>query len=101
MSAFKRKQNRGELGEEDIQSILTDFFQEALDDFIIIPLEESFMEFSFDLVLDNDLRTLDSIQLSAALSIETNQEKTFISSDKDLIQAAVEKDMETINPENS
>jgi hypothetical protein len=52
-------------------------------------------------VLDNDLRTLDSIQLSAALSIETNQEKTFISSDKDLIQAAVEKDMETINPENS
>jgi len=52
-------------------------------------------------VLDDNLRTLDSIQLSAALPIETNQEKKLISSDKDLIQAAEQKDMETTHPENS
>jgi hypothetical protein len=47
----------------------------VLKDFIIMLMEESLIGFSFDLVLDNNPRNLDSIQLSAALSIETNQGK--------------------------
>jgi predicted nucleic acid-binding protein len=66
ISAFKRKLNMGELTEDELWELLSTFFQEALDDFVMIPVEESFLEFSFDLVVEDDLRTLDSLQLSAA-----------------------------------
>lgn len=46
-SAFRRKHNRGEIQENDVNSLLAAFFSEALDDFAIIPMDESIHQFSF------------------------------------------------------
>lgn len=101
ISAFRRKYNRDQLTEDGMNSLLSEFFEEALNDFVIIPMEESVMTFSFDLVLEDDLRTLDSLQLSAALSLQTEDEEiSFISADSQLVSIANQHDLNAINPAN-
>ncbi len=83
-----------------MNSLLNAFFVEALESFHILPLEESIVQFSFDLVLRDDLRTLDSLQLSAALSIDPGQETvTFVSADSELVSVAQKHDLDTIHPD--
>jgi predicted nucleic acid-binding protein len=60
-SAFRRKYNRNEISEVELNESIGVFFREALDAFVIVPLEESLLTFSFDLILEDDLRTLDSL----------------------------------------
>ena len=99
VSAFRRKHNRGELSEEAMDGFLSSFFQEALEEFLILPLEESILQFSFELILEDDLRTLDSLQLSAALSIEPEVEDlTFVCADFDLVSIAQKRGLSTVNP---
>ena len=99
VSAFRRKRNRGELSEEAMNGLLSSFFQEALEEFLILPLEESILQFSFELILEDDLRTLDSLQLSAALSIEPEVEDlTFVCADSDLVSTAQKRGLSTVNP---
>lgn len=99
-SAFRRKHNREEISEAEMNSLLTAFFAEALDDFLMLPFDESFLQFSFDLVLAEDLRTLDSLQLSAALSIDyEDSAPVFVCADSDLISTAENLGLETINPQ--
>lgn len=82
ISAFRRKFNRDELTENEMNTILGEFFREALKDFLIVPLEESALQFSFDLALENDLRTLDSLQLSTAMAISSEEDTvTFVCAD--------------------
>ena len=89
VSAFRRKHNRGELSEEAMDGLLSSFFQEALEEFLILPLEESILQFSFELILEDDLRTLDSLQFSAAISIEPEIEDfRFVCTDSDLVSIA-------------
>jgi predicted nucleic acid-binding protein len=99
ISAFRRKYNREEIDRDDVDGLLAAFFEEALNEFIIIPMEESIQQFSFDLILENDLRTLDSLQLSAALSL-TMEDTTvsFVTADADLATVAQHKGLKTINP---
>ena len=98
-SAFRRKYNRGHVEKESMEQLLAAFFQEALEDFQIIPMEESIVQFSFDLVLDDDLRTLDSLQLAAALSIGADGENvTFVSADMELISIAESRGLAALNP---
>jgi predicted nucleic acid-binding protein len=83
-----------------MDQLLSTFFEEAIDEFVIVPIEESFMEYSFNLILTEDLRTLDSLQLSAALTV--NQENLeFISADKKLNAVAEEQGLKTHNPQNA
>jgi predicted nucleic acid-binding protein len=97
-SAFRRKHNRGEIEQERMNRLLSTFFEEAIEDFVIVPIEESFMKYSFSLILAEDLRTLDSLQLSAAITV--NQENLkFISADKKLNEVAKEQELETHNPQ--
>lgn len=99
-SAFRRKYNRGEITEQAMNSLLSAFFEEALDDFVVLPMEESLMEFSFELVLRDDLRTLDSLQLSAALSIDSLDESViFVCADTDLVETAESNGIEAVDPE--
>ena len=99
VSAFRRKRNRSELSEEAMNGLLSSFFQEALEEFLILPLEESILQFSFELILEDDLRTLDSLQLSAALSIEPEVEDlTFVCADFDLVSIAQNRGLSTVNP---
>jgi len=99
VSAFRRKYNREQLTEDRMNTLLAAFFREALDDFVIIPLEESVLQFSFDLVLEHDLRTLDSLQLSAALSVHTDAEPVrFVSADAELVAAAETNGLDAETP---
>jgi len=98
--AFRRKYNRDELNEGDVNSLLAAFFEEALDDYIILPMEESIQQFSFDLILEDDLRTLDSLQLSAAISLSTEDVTvTFVSADEELLSTAQDRGLTVVNPD--
>lgn len=70
LSAFRRMYNREEISESEMKELTSTFFNEALESYVIVPMEESLLTFSFDLVLEDDLRTLDSLQLSAGLSLD-------------------------------
>lgn len=99
VSAFRRKYNRNEITEAQMESLLSAFFSEALDDFVIVPVEESMLRFSFDLVVEDDLRTLDSLQLAAALSLDTDEESpVFVCADSELTTVAQNRGLDTTNP---
>lgn len=99
VSAFRRKYNRGTITEPEMNALLGAFFSEALDEFLVLPLADSFLQFSFELVLDADLRTLDSLQLSTALSIDsTGGSPVFVCADRDLVSVAGTYGLETVNP---
>jgi len=102
VSAFRRKYNREDIGDDVLDELLASFFDEALSDFLILPTEESLLVNSFELVLDDDLRTLDSLQLSAALSVSENvEELVFVSADKELVSVAENKGLQTQNPDEA
>jgi predicted nucleic acid-binding protein len=96
-SAFRRKHNSGELSQDRMNLLLSEFFEEALDEFGIVPLEEPVTEYSFDLILEEDLRTLDSLQLSTALSID-NDGMVFVSADRNLNEVANRRGLRTLDP---
>lgn len=98
VSAFRRKYNRDAISEGAMNRLLGEFFEEALDEFIIVPMEESVMGFSFTLVLQDDLRTLDSLQLSAALSLQPDGNVRFVSADEELVAVARERGLHAENP---
>lgn len=100
-SAFRRKYNRGEISEQQRDGLLVSFFEEATERFTIIPVDERIFETAFDLVLGDDLRTLDSLQLAAALSVPTpNSDITFVCADKTLVDVAEQHGLATNNPRN-
>jgi predicted nucleic acid-binding protein len=100
ISAFRRKYNRRQISESDTDGLLAAFFGEALDDFVIVPMEESIQQFSFDLILEDDLRTLDSLQLAAALALDGEEmDIVFISADSDLVAVANDRGLQTVNPD--
>jgi predicted nucleic acid-binding protein len=102
VSAFRRKYNRDGISDNLLDDLLASFFEEALSEFLILPTEESLLGNSFELVLEDDLRTLDSLQLSAALSVSENVEDfAFVGADKELVSVAESRGLETINPDES
>lgn len=100
VSAFRRKYNRDDIPEKVVDELLTAFFDEALSDFLIVSTEEALFTHSFDLVLEDDLRTLDSLQLSSALAVSEEVESlSFVSADQELVSIAEKRDLEAINPD--
>lgn len=98
-SAFRRKHNRGEISNDQRDGLLVSFFEEATEQYIVIPVDESVFENAFDLVLEDDLRTLDSLQLAAALALPTpNPEITFVCADETLVGVAKQHGLSTNNP---
>lgn len=100
VSAFRRKYNREDVSETVVDELLTAFFEEALADFLIVPTEEALFSHSFDLILEDDLRTLDSLQLSAAVAVSEEVENlVFASADRELVSVANGRGLETVNPD--
>ncbi|MCL9812045.1 type II toxin-antitoxin system VapC family toxin [Natranaeroarchaeum aerophilus] len=97
-SALRRKQNRDALSRSDVDRLLTVFFRESLEEFTIVALDETRFEQALDLVLEDDLRTLDSLQLAAALEVNADLECQFVCADDDLISVADTHGLETIDP---
>jgi len=81
-----------------MNGLLSAFFREGLEEFLILPMDESIVQFSFDLVIDDALRTLDSLQLAASLSIESDSTTlTFVSADAELVSVARNRGLSGIN----
>lgn len=98
-SALRRKQNAGELTERLRDDLLVAFFREATEMFTIIPIDDAAFERAFDLVLEEDLRTLDALQLGTALELTMPSfEITFVSGDRGLVNTATDRDLPTIDP---
>lgn len=98
-SAFRRKYNRGAITERQRDGLLGSFFQEATDKFTVVPVDETSFEEAFDLVLEDDLRTLDALQLGAALAVPTpDLDLTFVCADDKLVEVAENQGISTINP---
>ena len=101
-SAFNRKKHEGKINPDLFTDILIEFYREVLDKFTMISLDDSLLSQSMELILNRNLRTLDSLQLSAALSIFQILVETkfvFVCADKKLIEAAKQEGLETLNPE--
>lgn len=98
-SAFRRKYNRGEISVQQQNGLLVSFFEEATERYVIIPVDEGIFENAFDLVLEDDLRTLDALQLAAVLTLPTpNPEITFVCADETLVEVAEQHRLATTNP---
>jgi len=98
-SAFRRKYNRGAITERQRDGLLGSFFEEATDKFTVIPVDETSFEEAFDLILEDDLRTLDALQLGAALAVPTpDLDLTFVCADDKLVEVAENQGISTINP---
>lgn len=99
VSAFRRKYNRGDVSESEMEQLIAAFFREALDEFVILPMEESLLNFSFELVLEDDLRTLDSLQLSVGLSLAQDvDDLVFVTADEALADVGDRHDLDTVVP---
>jgi predicted nucleic acid-binding protein len=100
VSAFRRNYNRDELSASEMGDLASSFFREAVSDFLVVGVQESLFEFSFDLVLDDDLRTLDALQLSAAFSMPSPVAGvTIVSADEELVSAAKARGVGVIRPD--
>lgn len=99
VSAFRRKQNSEDIPRTAVDGFIGAFFREALAEFVILPLHETLFDRSFELVLRDDLRTLDSLQLSAALAVDsTVDDLRFMCADIELVAVADQRGLDTTNP---
>jgi len=98
-SAFRRKYNTGEITETERDGLLVAFFEEATETYTVIPVAETAFENAFDLVLEDDLRTLDALQLGTALELRPpDLDVTFVCADEKLVSVAEEHNLPTLNP---
>ena len=63
-----------------------------------IPVDEPLLVKAADLTLHHRLRTMDAIHLAAALSLQGSGEVVMISADAELLAAAVNEGLSTLNP---
>lgn len=98
-SALRRKQNAGELTQRLRNDLLVVFFEEATESCTILPIEGEAFERAFDLVVEDDLRTLDALQLGTALELSVPAHGiTFVSADRNLVETATDRGLSTIDP---
>jgi predicted nucleic acid-binding protein len=101
-SALNRKKNEGKMDPDLLNDILIEFYRDVLEKVTIISLDDSLLPRSIDLILKRNLRTLDSLQLSTALSVFqliSEVKFIFVCADKKLLEAAKQESLETLNPE--
>lgn len=98
-SALRRKQNAGELTEQQRDDLLVEFYREAAGTFTLVPIDDDGFVRAFDLVLTDDLRTLDAIQLGTALELAGQDvELTFVCADGDLVDVAENRELAVLDP---
>lgn len=98
ISAFNKKRIKREISKEDMDLVLSRFFSDVIEDFVVLGLEDIHIKLSIELILKHDIRTLDSLQLSIALGIKEFN-LIFVSADSDLCKVAKKEDFQVINPE--
>ncbi|PIV68538.1 MAG: PIN domain-containing protein [Euryarchaeota archaeon CG01_land_8_20_14_3_00_38_12] len=99
ISAFKRKENAGEIGFETMELLVSKFFADILAEFVVLELTDEHIKESIRLVTERNLRTLDALQLGTALEIK-GVGCIFVSADKNLCETAKNEEMQIMNPED-
>lgn len=62
-------------------------------------MDEALFNWSFELILEDDLRTLDSLQLAAALSLSADRsELQFVCADETLVSIARSRGLDATDP---
>jgi len=99
VSALNRKKGEGVIAEDDLQFTISKFFHDAIKEFTVLEISEENVKDSIELVLSENLRTLDALQLAVALGLK-DLEAIFVCADKNLINAAKSIGLNVVNPED-
>lgn len=86
-SAFVRKFDQGIIKQAALKHVLSQFSKDMLTDFWIIDLERHHVMQSRALIIKNNLRALDGLQLTSLLSLKTLK-PAFVCADQRLLKAA-------------
>lgn len=99
VSAFRRKFERGAVDEAQLNDLIGAFFHDALEEFSVLSMDEGLDRFSFELIADDGLRTLDGLQLSTGLAVAgVVDEVTFVTADEELASIAAKRGLAAENP---
>lgn len=99
VSAFRRKFDRGDVDEAGMNDLIGAFYREALEEFSVLSMDEGLHRFSFELVVDDGLRTLDGLQLSTGLAVAgVIDDVTFVAADEELVSTATKHGLVVENP---
>lgn len=98
--ALQRKRSRGEITATDMDNALAQFAVSVLRDLIVVGFRSGFIQRARDLVLKRNIRTLDALQLAAALEFEPLA-PVFVCADDRLNDAAEAVGFTVLNPQSS
>jgi len=98
VSALNRKKNEKEITQDDLDVVLSKFYSDVMEEFTVLGIGDSHIISSINLVLQHNLKALDSFQLAVALELE-DLNITFVSADNKLCETAKKEGLKTINPE--
>ena len=99
ISALRRLKSSKMISKGQYERITGIFFNDMEKRYVPIPFDDSNVVKAISLIEKHDLRTLDALHLSAALTIK-DTEPIFVSSDRKLLKAAQEEGFTTLNPED-
>jgi uncharacterized protein len=102
-SAFYRRHRMKELSPEELTSALQAYTDHSHKEYVLVPYSEALSNTAGTLLARHPLRTLDAIQLAAALSLQSTfppdaSPLTFVSADDRLIAIARLENLLTENP---
>lgn len=97
-STFHRKRKEALISKKDILVVLRRFFADITTRFKVIPLRQEHILLSLDLIDRRNLRTLDALHLATALLLRPLM-VTFVCSDNQLLEAAIQEGLTGFNPE--
>ena len=98
-SAFVRKRNERKISSDELNIVLSKFYADVLEKYIVIDLDNEHFKKSLDFILKDNLRTLDSLQLAVATDLK-NLKVAFVCSDTTLCNVA-QKFFTVLNPEET
>ena len=106
LSAFARLQRQGNLNAGDIAGVIQAFRYDWDTQYQVIEMDAALIEQAGQLVQKHPLRAYDSVQLSAALTLQNALRQIaplpliFLSADSRLLEAAGAEGLQTDNPNN-
>ena len=100
LSTFQRKRRDGLTNKKETLTVLRRFFADITTRFTVTPLDQRHILLSLDLIDRQGLRTLDALHLASALLLRPIK-ITFVCSDNQLLEAAIQEGLIRINPEQA
>ncbi|MBA3870692.1 MAG: type II toxin-antitoxin system VapC family toxin [Anaerolineae bacterium] len=101
-STLARRQREGTISSADIVILQTRFLADFGQEYLSVALEDMVLSRARDLLNRYPLRSLDAIQLASGVEATTilGEPMTFLSSDKNLLNAAISEGFLIDNPNN-